>query len=159
MSMNRKLISASLVLIGMVGAASNAQASCRDPWITELAPQVWGHPVRGSGDTGECNINLYGHNWNSKDQLRNHMQQAKRALDHAGLEFDSANPNMIHDNKYHNRFMLSGNPFGTKGSMPAKNWMIDLPNGYVFAVERRCAPGYSANGPTAGSGCVKGGVN
>ncbi|MBC7380101.1 MAG: hypothetical protein H7346_22050 [Burkholderiaceae bacterium] len=159
MAKNRTLISASLVLIGMIGAVSSAQASCRDPWITELAPQVWGHPVRGSGETGECNINLYGQRWNSKDQLRGQMQQAKRALDAAGLEFDAANPNIIDDKKYHSRVLLTGNNIGMKGSMPAKNWMIDLPNGYVFALERRCRPGFSANGPTAGGGCVKGGVN
>ena len=159
MAKNRTFISASLVLMGMIGAASSAQAACRDPWITELAPQVWGHPVRGSGETGECNIHLYGQRWNNKDQLRSQMQQAKRALDTAGVEFDATNPNILADNKYHGRMLLSGNNIGMKGSVPAKNWMIDLPNGYVLAVERRCAPGYSANGPMAGGGCVRGGVN
>lgn len=159
MSVKCKFAIVSLVLTGMIGVGSNAHAACRDPWITELAPQVWGHPVRGSGETGECNINLYGHKWSSKDQLRNQMQQAKRALDTAGIEFDAANPNMIHDIKFSTRLLLSGNPIGTKGSVPAKNWMIDLPNNYVFAVERRCRPGHSANGPIASSGCVKGGVN
>ena len=155
MSMNRKLIYASLVLIGMVGAASSAQAACRDPWITELAPQIWSHPVRGSAETGECNINLYGRNWSSKDQLRSQMQQAKRAFDTAGIEFDAANPNVIHDIKLFSRILLTGNNIGLKGSVPAKNWMIDLPNGYVFAIERRCRPGYAAAGGTANSGCVK----
>ena len=159
MTKNRTLISAGLVLIGLIGAASSAQANCRDPWITELAPQVWGHPVRGSGESGECNIHLYGQHWSSKDQLRGQMQQAKRALDTAGIEFSPANPSMISDSKYHTQLLLSGNNVGLKGSVPAKNWMIDLPNGYVFAVERRCAPGYSANGPAGGNGCVRGGVN
>ena len=159
MLINHKYVSVSLMFVGLVCAVSNANAACRDPWITELAPQVWGHPVRGSGETGECNIKLYGQNWGNKDQLRNQMQQARRALETAGIEFNAANPNMIIDIKYSTRMLLSGDNVGLKGSMPVKNWMIDLPNGYVFAVERRCRPNYSAAGPGANSGCVKGGVN
>ena len=155
MSLCRKTIfSMGLCLFG-ASAQVLANNPCRDPWISELAPQVWSHPVRGSGETGECNINLYGRNWNNKDQLRSHMQAAKRAFDSAGIEFDAANPQLIHDIKYYNRMQLGGNNIGPKGSVPPKNWMIDLPNGYVFAIERRCRPGYSAAGPTAGSGCVK----
>ncbi|MBC7435725.1 MAG: hypothetical protein H7332_06605 [Bdellovibrionales bacterium] len=136
-------------------AAGQAQASpCRDPWISELAPSVWGHPVRGSGETGECNINLYGHSWSNKDQLRRQMQAAQKALTSAGIEFNPANPNMIIDIKYNARMLLEGNNVGLRGSVPNKNWMIDLPNGYVFSVQRRCPPGKVAASAGANSGCV-----
>ena len=47
--------------------------------------------------------------------------------------------------------LLTGNNIGPKGSVPQKNRMIDLPNGYVFAIERRCRHGYSAEGLGANS--------
>ena len=155
MSICRKtVISMGLFLLG---ASSQVLANnpCRDPWISELAPQVWGHAVRGSGESGECNINLYGRNWNSKDQLKSQMQVAKRAMDSAGLEFESVNPSIIHDIKYFSRVQIGADSIGEKGSVPQKNWMIDLPNGYVFGIERRCRPGYSAAGAGASSGCRK----
>ena len=142
----------------LFGASSQVWANnpCRDPWISELAPQVWGHPVRGAGETGECNIKLYGHDWSNKDQLRSQMQSAKRALDNAGIEFNAANPKSIIDNRFFGgRMLLDDAAIGPKSSAPKRNWMIDLPNGYVLAIERRCRPGYTPAGPTAGSGCVK----
>ena len=150
---NKAILSVGLCLLGVT---SQVLANpCRDPWISELAPQVWSHPVRGSGETGECNINLYGRNWSNKDQLRSQMQAAKRALDGAGIEFNPANPLSIIDNKFFGgRMLLAGDNIGPKGSVPRRNWMIDLPNGYVFSIDRRCPPGKSPSGGHSGGGCL-----
>lgn len=34
--------------------------ACRDPWVTKAVSKVTGRTPKGFGDTGECNIRLYG---------------------------------------------------------------------------------------------------
>lgn len=147
-------MAAGIAFAALAAGQALANNPCRDPWISELAPSVWGHPVRGAGETGECNINLYGRNWGNKDQLRRQMIASRDAFKTAGIEFDASNPNMIRDIKFNSRMLLQGNNAGPRGSVPAKNWMIDLPNGYVFAVDRRCPRGKTPASAGPNSGCV-----
>jgi hypothetical protein len=63
-----------LFLIGGVGllCSSSGFAQCTDAWVSEGINTVMGRPAIGSGNTGECNIYLYGRgSWSSKQDLFN----------------------------------------------------------------------------------------
>jgi hypothetical protein len=42
------------------GFIANAPGACTDPWINSAFNEIFTRAPQGSGDTGECNIDLYG---------------------------------------------------------------------------------------------------
>ena len=66
-----------LVILGaatfVAAAALSTAASageCRDPWVTTAIYELTGHKPRGSGETLDCNIKLYGGGqWSSYPDL------------------------------------------------------------------------------------------
>ncbi len=143
-----------LLALAALGTTA-AQAQCRDPWVAKAVQQVKHRQAYGSGENGECNINLYGAHWTSYSDLLEIVQQTMSALQQAGLEFNS-NGLTIHDLKYFDNILSQGWA-GPASQVPSgKNWHINLPGGYVFAINRRCAPGYAAAGVGSSGGCTKG---
>jgi len=151
----------SFAVFSLVSAAAFADDPCRDPWVSEVAKQVknqMGYQIMGYHETGDCNINLYGHDWSSKDQLRQQVQQAQSALRSAGLEYYGpygGNANAIKDTRF-NETLYAGDAYvGPSSGAPARGsrvgnryiWWIQLPRGYVMAVARHCPEG-SASSPT-----------
>lgn len=45
-------------------------AACADPWVTKAVKQVTGRDAQGSGNSGQCNISLYGGgHWSNYNDL------------------------------------------------------------------------------------------
>ena len=90
MSRNSWLCAIALMAAGSIGAESAgaqtrfaAYAPCRDPWVTSAVMEVTGTIVNettrrrsaGYGDTGECNVRLYGNgSWSSYVDLVNKVR-------------------------------------------------------------------------------------
>ncbi len=56
--------------------STNANAQCRDAWISQSVQEVTGRTVKGSGDADECNKANYGGNWSSYADLVNKVRGA-----------------------------------------------------------------------------------
>ena len=149
-------LAAGALWTGAASAQSSAPTPpCRDPWVSQAVKEVQGRPAMGQGETGECNIQLYGGRWGSYAELKGYVQQSLASLKAAGLEYDSPPGLVLRDLKYFVRMPAAGMYIGPRAAAPDKPWVIDLANGNVLAIDRRCRPGYSAAGPGANSGCVR----
>jgi hypothetical protein len=52
---------------------------CRDPWVTTAIYEFTGHKPRGSGESLDCNIKLYGNgSWSSYPDLFNKVKASYR---------------------------------------------------------------------------------
>ena len=127
-------------LLALAPAAAHAQVgTCRDPWVTELVAQVAGRPARGEGESGECNINLYGASWSSKDDLRNKVRQTFGAMQAAGVSFETTRGTVFKDVRMNVNIQASSIFVGPRASAPSGKFYVDLPNGYAIAFTRaRC---------------------
>lgn len=153
-----------VVFVGMVFVASAAFGQCRDPWVTEELKALKGRIV-GSGENGECNINLYGRSWNSRDELRGQIRQAFANLKEARLEFHSEN--LMNDLMFHGKvYANAGNIYvGPAGNSPYADqaqtkggtywWHIPMPKGHVLVVARKCRRGWTSTGGGSTGGCVR----
>lgn len=149
-----------LVLIGVVGMAMSSFAQCRDPWVTEELKRVKrGARIIGSGESGECNINLYGRNWGSRADLTRQVDQTFATFDKAGLSFQS--DRILRDAR--NGRAGTVDPWiGLKSQAPYHDgqyaspgyWRhVPLPNNYVLIKKDPCKRGMSYDGRA----CVNGG--
>jgi hypothetical protein len=69
---------ATLVAALAVSSAASA-GQCRDPWVTQAITQITGHAPRGSGESLDCNIKLYGNgSWSSYPDLVNKVKASYR---------------------------------------------------------------------------------
>lgn len=164
----RRVVLVAFAVVTLVSAAAFADDPCRDPWVSEVGKQVknqMGYQLMGRHENGDCNINLYGHDWSSKDQLRQQIQQAQSALRSAGLEYYGpygGDANAIKDTRF-NETLMAGNAYvGPASGAPPRGsrvgnryiWHVQLPRGYVLAISRRCPEGSAASptGACKGSG-------
>ena len=168
--MRRSAIGVVIVVSLLVAGAAFAGDPCRDPWISEVGRQEasrMGIQFFGTGENGMCNINLYGHDWSSKDQLRQQVSQALQAIKSAGLEYQgqyNGPATVILDRKFNVRRPAGEAWVGPSSSAPANGsrsggnyiWQINLPRGYVLAIPRPCPLGSSAS-PTGA--CKAGGAS
>lgn len=114
---------------------------CADPWVGKAVEEVTRRPVQGRGGAGECNINLYGAQWGSYTDLVDKVRQTVRALDAAGLKI-APGGNALDDRLYNNTIgPLSDMYIGPRAAAPRKVMVVDLPNGYALAFDRRCRAG------------------
>lgn len=130
--------------IVFVPAAHGQSASaCSDSTVAEVVREVSGRSVRGLQAGGECDPNLYGGSWTSREELRSRVGQTLTTLRVAGLEFAPDGRSLI-DSIYDQRILLRRAPYvGPRQSAPSnRNWSIDLPNDHVLELNRRCARGY-----------------
>jgi hypothetical protein len=65
------------------------RSPCRDPWINIAIRELKGRAPNGSGESGECNIQLYGAAWNGYPQLRGFVDAALRRLAQYEARFTS----------------------------------------------------------------------
>lgn len=140
--MSRRLALAAVVPALLAFAPATAQAqvgTCRDPWVTELVKEVTGRPARGEGESGECNIRLYGASWSSRDDLRAKVRQSFNAMNAAGVSFETTRGTVFKDIRMNVNIQASSIYVGPRGSAPAGKFYVDLPNGYAIAFTRaRC---------------------
>ncbi len=133
---------------------ASAQAGpCRDPWVSQAVREVAGREAIGSGETGECNIQLYGARWGSYAELKGYVAQARAALAEAGLEYVDGGRNM-YDRTFSRK--IAGNAYaGPPANKPnVYNWTISLPSGNVMVIYRRCSKGRTPAGGPQSYGCV-----
>ena len=139
MSPRRLALVAAVVLAALPATARAQTGTCRDPWVTELVKEVARRAPRGSGDSGECNINLYGASWSSKDDLRAKVRQSFGAMQNAGVSFETTQGTVFKDVRMNVNIQASSVFVGPKGSAPKGRFYVDLPNGYAIAFTRaRC---------------------
>ncbi len=68
----------SLAAILLSAAAVAQGGSCHDPWINQAYNRLYHRAPNGTGVSGECNINLYGHgHWSSFQDLENKIRASK----------------------------------------------------------------------------------
>jgi hypothetical protein len=151
------LCAASAAPLPAAAQPNTATTPCRDPWVSQAVREVAGREPYGAGETGECNIQLYGARWGSYDELRNYVRQARSSMGAKGLSFRPGG-NVISDAPMFSALVAAGVYVGPRASAPAKPWMIDLPSGNVMALDRKCRPGYTPTGPGNQGGCVRGSV-
>lgn len=154
MKIARRMILCSAFLL-----AQSVQAQCRDPWVTEEVKaykQVHGlgSMVIGRGETGECNINLYGANWSSREQLREQIRRTYEVMRQNGFRWKSEW--IISDLKMFNTLIAPGHShykaqayFGPASAAPRDTsnergqygyWYVyPIANNYVLAFQRRCS--------------------
>jgi hypothetical protein len=67
-------------LLAALALSTTASAGqCRDPWVTQAITQLTGHAPRGSGESLDCNIKLYGNgSWSSYPDLLNKVRASYR---------------------------------------------------------------------------------
>lgn len=67
-------------LLAALALSTTASAGqCRDPWVTQAITQLTGHAPRGSGESLDCNIKLYGNgSWSSYPDLVNKVRASYR---------------------------------------------------------------------------------
>ncbi len=64
------------------GFIANAAGGCADPWINSAYAETFGRAPSGSGNAGECNVNVYGGgSWTSYDDLRLKVLNSKVCAD------------------------------------------------------------------------------
>lgn len=140
--MSRRLAIAVVVpaLLSLSPALAQAQVgTCRDPWVTELVKEVTGRAARGEGESGECNIKLYGASWSSRDDLRAKVSQTFAAMNAAGVSFETTRGTVFKDVRMNVNIQASSVYVGPRGSAPSNKFYVDLPNGYAIAFTRaRC---------------------
>jgi hypothetical protein len=136
----RCIVLAAVVAFALVPAAAEAQTGvCRDPWVTELVKEIARREPRGSGESGECNVNLYGASWGSKDDLRAKVRQTFNAMRSAGVSFENTKGTVFADVKMNVNIQASSVYVGPRANAPAGKFYVDLPNGYAIAFTRaRC---------------------
>ena len=136
----RRILLAAAVALALAPAAAKAQTGvCRDPWVTELVKEVTHREPRGSGESGECNVKLYGASWGSKDDLRAKVRQTFDAMRAAGVGFENIKGTVFADVKMNVNIQASSIYVGPRSSAPAGKFYVDLPNGYAIAFTRaRC---------------------
>jgi hypothetical protein len=149
-----------IVLAGVMTMAVSAWGQCRDPWVTEEVKRVKrGAPIVGKGETGECNINLYGRHWNSRADLARQVDQTFAIFDKAGLYFQYER--ILRDRR--NGLAGTADPWvGPKAQAPYHDgqyatpgyWRhVPLPNNFVLIKKDPCKRGMSYDGRA----CVRGG--
>ena len=134
---------------------NTAATPCRDPWVSQAVREVAGREPYGSGEIGECNIQLYGARWGSYDELKGYVRQARDTMARHKLSFRPGG-NVIGDSNMYNAIATAGVYFGPRDQAPRRDWIISLPSGNVMSLSRRCRPGYTPAGG-ATTGCVAGG--
>lgn len=135
----RRIALAAAVVVAFPATASAQTGVCRDPWVTELVTEVARRAPRGSGDSGECNINLYGASWSSRDDLRAKVRQSFSAMQNAGVSFETTQGTVFKDVRMNVNIQASSVFVGPKGNAPKGKFYVDLPNGYAIAFTRaRC---------------------
>lgn len=134
---------AAVLVPAFAGEASAQRAGiCRDPWVTEVVTEVTGRSPQGMGETGECNINLYGASWSSKDDLRAKVRFSLAALKRENIEFPTQEARSIRDVRTNVTYQASSIYIGPRANAPRKSFNLELPNGYVMAYDRaRCYGG------------------
>ena len=140
MSLRLAVIAAAALLATVVPATAHAQVGvCRDPWVTELVTEVARRAPRGEGESGECNVKLYGASWSSKDDLRGKVRQTFAAMQSAGVGFETTRGTVFKDIRMNVNIQASSIFVGPKGEAPRGKFYVDLPNGYAIAFTRaRC---------------------
>lgn len=128
-----------LALAAFAGPAP--QGPCRDPWIGRAVREVLGREARGSGDTGECDLRLFGGRWGSYEELRAQADTAFRALREAGLEHTSDGGALRDLRSRGAPIPLHAVHIGLPDRVPRGNTTLDLARGYVLVLDRRCPAG------------------
>jgi hypothetical protein len=60
-----------------LSSLTTANAQCRDAWISRAVQEITGRPVKGTGDSDECNkMNYGGGTWSSLEDLKSKVQVA-----------------------------------------------------------------------------------
>lgn len=63
------------LLFGCAIFTTSAGAQCQDPWVSQAINEIIGRTAIGSGQSGECNITLYGGgSWSGYEDLKNKVR-------------------------------------------------------------------------------------
>jgi hypothetical protein len=136
MSTRRSILAAAVVL-AVLPAAAHAQAGvCNDASVTELVTEIARRAPRGSGDSGECNVNLYGGGWSSETDLRGRVRRAFGAMQIAGLAFDNADGTVLRDLRTNSQVDASAMFVGPRTMAPKGVYSVNLPGDYTIAFVR-----------------------
>jgi hypothetical protein len=139
MSLRRLALAAAIAVIALPALAQAQAGTCRDPWVTELVKEVTRRDPLGAGESGECNIKLYGASWSSKADLRAKVRQTFSAMENAGVRFEMQNGSVFKDVRMNVNIQSSSVYVGPRANAPQKTMYVDLPNGYAIAFNRpRC---------------------
>lgn len=150
--MRRSILAAALVLAALPAAARAQSTACSDSMLTQLVTEVAGRAPHGSGDSGECNANLYGRHWGSSDELRARVRRAFGAMRIAGVSFEGAQGNAMRDVRMNAEVDASAMFVGPRGMAPRGLYYVDLPNGYAIAFQRAERATVAAAGRAAAGG-------
>lgn len=147
------LVAGALLSTGSVASAAAQHSGCRDRWIGRAVLEATGRSARGTGDGGECDLELYGGRWGTYAELRAQADTAFTALRAAGLEY-TPDGTALRDLSFGgDAIPLSAVYVGPVDRAPAVSWHIPLARRRVLALERQCPP--LTTGPT----CIPGRVD
>ena len=139
MALRHAVVLAAALAVAAPAAAHAQVGVCRDPWVTELVTEVARRAPRGEGESGECNIKLYGASWGTKDDLRAKVRQTFAAMQNAGVRFETTRGTVFKDVRMNVNIQASSIFVGPRGEAPRGKFYVDLPNGYAIAFTRaRC---------------------
>jgi hypothetical protein len=135
MSIRRSILAAAIALA--IPAVAHAQAGvCSDASVTELVTEIARRAPRGSGDSGECNANLYGGRWSSEADLRGRVRRAFGAMQIAGLSFETAEGAVMKDLRTNAEIDASAMFVGPRAMAPKGVYVVSMPGDYAIAFVR-----------------------
>ena len=134
--MRRSILAAAVVLLALPATAHAQAGTCSDAELTQLVTEIARRAPRGSGDSGECNANLYGGSWSSENDLRGRVRRAFGAMQIAGLAFDNAEGTVLKDLRTSSQVDAAAVFVGPRTMAPKGLYSVNLPGDYTIAFVR-----------------------